>query len=166
MLRPGQAGIGPEAALQVVNSALIAKSGDESLATLDLVLLDCFSGAANFYKAGAAVSVVRRKGQASLVDAPSLPVGILNETSFARRDDVLGDGDLVVLMSDGAVAAGDDWILRAVEGYAGSLPQELAEELVSGAIARRSDGHDDDVTVLVLQLKAPERPFDCDCAAG
>ena len=41
------------------------------------------------------------------MDAPSLPVGILNETSFARRDDVLGDGDLIVLMSDGAVAAGD-----------------------------------------------------------
>ena len=98
------------------------------------------------------------------MDAPSLPVGILNETSFARRDDVLGDGDLIVLMSDGAVAAGDDWILKAVEEYAGGLPQELAEELVSGAIARRSDGHDDDVTVLVLQLKAPERPLDCECA--
>lgn len=159
-----QAGIGPEAALQIVNSALIAKSGDESLATLDVVLLDRFSGAANFYKAGAAVSVVRHKGRASLVDAPSLPVGILNETSFARRDDVLGDGDLIVLMSDGAVAAGDDWILKAVEEYGGGLPQELAEELVSGAIARRSDGHDDDVTVLVLQLKAPERPLDCECA--
>ena len=112
-----QAGIGPEAALQIVNSALIAKSGDESLATLDVVLLDRFSGAANFYKAGAAVSVVRHKGRASLVDAP-LPslVGILNETSFARRDDVLGDGDLIVLMSDGAVAAGDDWIFKGGGG--------------------------------------------------
>lgn len=157
-----QAGIGPEAALQIVNSALIAKSGDESLATLDVVLVDRFSGAANFYKAGAAVSVVRKKGRASLVDAPSLPVGILNEASFARRDDVLGDGDIVVLMSDGAVAAGEDWVLRAVEDFSGTLPQELAETLVTGAISRRSDGHDDDVTVMVLQLKAPERPLDCD----
>lgn len=159
-----QAGIGPEAALQIVNSALIAKSGDESLATLDLVLLDRFSGAADFYKAGAAASLVRKKGHASWIDAPSLPVGILNETSFSRRDEVLGDGDLIVLMSDGAIAAGEDWVLHTVEEFSGSLPQELAEELVSGAIARRDDGHDDDVTVMVLQLKAPERPVDCECA--
>ena len=128
------------------------------------MLLDRFSGAADFYKAGAAASIVRKKGRAAWVDAPSLPVGILNETSFSRRDEVLGDGDLIVLMSDGAVAAGDDWVLSAVQDFSGSLPQELAEELVSGAIARRSDGHDDDVTVMVLQLKAPERPVDCECA--
>ena len=49
-------------------------------------------------------------------------------------------------------------LLRAVEGFSGGLPQELAEALVSEAIARRKDGHDDDVTVMVLELKALERP--------
>ena len=54
--------------------------------------------------------------------------------------------------------------LAAAPGRSFYSYRELAEELVSGAIARRSDGHDDDVTVLVLQLKAPERPLDCECA--
>ena len=154
-----QAGVGPEAALQVVNSALIAKSGDESLATLDLVQLDLFSGEACFYKAGAALSIVRHNGRAAAVDAPSLPVGILNESSFARRTGSLGDGDLVVLMSDGALSSGEEWILQEVESFSGSNPQELAESLVCGAVSRRSDGHDDDVTVLELQIKAPRRSF-------
>ena len=63
-----------------------------------------------------------------------------------------------MLMSDGAAFAGEYWLLRAVEGFSGGLPQELAEALVSEAIARRKDGHDDDVTVMVLELKALERP--------
>ncbi len=158
MSRLLQAGIGPEAALQIVNSALIAKSGDESLATMDVAMVDLFSGAVNLYKAGAAASILRKKGRAVPVDAPSLPIGILNDSSFARKDDAMEDGDLLVLMSDGAAFAGEDWLLRAVEGFSGGLPQELAEALVSEAIARRKDGHDDDVTVMVLELKALERP--------
>ncbi len=71
-------------------------------------------------------------------------------------DAVLGDGDLVVLMSDGALAAGDDWLCEAVEQWQGLSPQDLAEELVAEAVARRSDGHDDDVTVLVLRMTMPQ----------
>ena len=121
-------------------------------------MVDLFSGAVNLYKAGAAASILRKKGRAVPVDAPSLPIGILNDSSFARKDDAMEDGDLLVLMSDGAAFAGEDWLLRAVEGFSGGLPQELAEALVSEAIARRKDGHDDDVTVMVLELKALERP--------
>ncbi len=151
-----RAGIGFDAALKIVNSALLVKSGDESLSTLDLVSLDLFSGSAEFLKAGAPVSVIRKSGHAILVDTPSLPVGILNDTSFAKFSETVAAGDLILLMSDGALSSGSDWICTETEKWDGRIPQELAESIVSQAIAKRRDGHDDDITVLAMLVSAQE----------
>lgn len=156
MKRLIQAGIGFDAALKVVNSALLAKSGDESLSTLDLAAIDLFSGSVELMKAGAPPTVLRKTGRAVKLDMPSLPIGILNDTNFAKASDTLAEDDLLILLSDGALAAGDDWICETVENWQGQLPQELAEELVKQAIARRSDGHDDDITALVMRLAPRE----------
>jgi stage II sporulation protein E len=152
MSRLIKAGIGFDAALKIVNSALLVKSGDESLATIDLAALDLFSGNSEFMKAGAPISILRKSGRAVRVDAPSLPVGILNDTNFTKSSDSLEDGDLLVLLSDGALASGDEWICDEVEKWKGQVPQELAEYIVAQAIVRRSDGHDDDITALVMKV--------------
>lgn len=147
-----KAGIGFDCALKIVNSALLVKSGDESLATLDLAVLDLFSGKAELFKAGAPISILCKSGKSLEVDAPALPVGILNESSFAHETAQLDDGDLLVLFSDGVIASGNEWLCNLIANWKGQQPQELAEEIVSQAIIRRSDGHDDDVTALVLKL--------------
>lgn len=147
-----KAGIGFDCALKIVNSALLVKSGDESLATIDLAVFDLFSGKVNFMKAGATISYVRKFGKAIKIDAPSLPVGILNEVEFSREDLELSQDDLIVLFSDGVTASGDDWIPAIIESWKGEAPQELAEKALSEAIARRNDGHDDDITVIVMKI--------------
>ncbi len=151
-----KAGIGFDAALRIVNSALLVKSSDESLATIDLVTLDLFSGYSEFMKAGAPISILRKHGRAFRVDAPSLPIGILNDIHFNKYNDYLEDGDLLVLLSDGALSSGDEWICDEMEKWDGQVPQELAETIVSEAIARRDDGHDDDITALVLKIMKRE----------
>lgn len=149
-----KAGIGFDCALKIVNSALLAKSGDESLATLDVVSVDLFSGEAEFLKSGAPVSFVCRSGKAERVEAESLPIGILNEAGFARKTMELEDGDFIVQVSDGVVASGDEWILRMIESWEEEDLQELASKLVEQAKIRRNDGHDDDITALVMQLSS------------
>ncbi len=156
MSRMIQAGIGFDAALKIVNSALIVKSGDESLATIDLAALDLFNGSAEFMKAGAPISILRKNGRAVKIDAPSLPIGILNDTRFTKSSDSLEEGDLLVLLSDGALSSGDEWVCDMVEKWTGQIPQELAEDIVTQAIARRSDGHDDDITALVMRVAKRE----------
>jgi stage II sporulation protein E len=156
MSRLIQAGIGFDAALKIVNSALMVKSSDESSATIDLVSLDLFNGSTEFMKAGAPISILRKSGRAVRVDAPSLPIGILNDTRFTKSSDALEDGDLLVLLSDGALSSGDEWICDEVEKWDGQVPQELAETIVSQAISRRNDGHDDDITALVMKVTQRE----------
>ncbi len=154
-----KAGIGFDCALKIVNSALMAKSDEESLATVDMAVIDLFSGKTEFFKAGAPTAFARRDGKVVRIDMPSLPVGILNDAGFAKEALALGEEDLVVLVSDGAVACGDKWLCEKIEGWSGSVPQELAEEIVAQAIARRDDGHDDDVTALVVRLTIPEMEY-------
>ena len=151
-----KAGIGFDAALKIVNSALLVKSGDESLATIDLAALDLYSGNVEFMKAGAPISLLRKSGRTVVIDAPSLPIGILNDINFTKSSDSLSDGDLLILVSDGALAAGDDWLSDTIETWSGQVPQELAEEIVTQAIARRGDGHDDDITVVAMKIKENE----------
>jgi stage II sporulation protein E len=152
MERLVKAGIGFDTGLRIVNSALVAKSGDESLSTMDVSVIDLYTGEVTLLKAGAPGAILRKKGHAVVRDTPGLPIGILNEASFNRSADSLSDGDLLVMLSDGALSSGSDWICEEVEKWDGTLPQELAETIVSKAIARRSDGHDDDITALVLML--------------
>lgn len=152
MSRLIKAGIGFDAALKIVNSALLAKSGDESLSTMDIAALDLFSGNIEFMKAGSPISIVRRSGYTVVVDAPGLPIGILNEINFSKSSETVSEGDLLVMLSDGALTAGNAWICDLIEKWTGQVPQELAEEIVKQAIARRTDGHDDDITALVLKV--------------
>lgn len=65
-----RAGIRYSSALKMVNSSLILKSKDESLATLDILNIDLYTGRATFYKAGAAKSILLRQGKYTEVKKP------------------------------------------------------------------------------------------------
>ena len=57
------------------------------------------------------------------------------------------------MVSDGAVANGDEWLEQALGQWKGEDEQELADYIVKQASLRRTDGHDDDVTAIAIRLK-------------
>lgn len=148
-----QVGISHEAALRMVNSALLIKSGEESLATIDVCSLDLFTGAAEFYKAGAAPTYMIRGGKVYMVESTSLPAGILRGVSFEKNSATLKEGDSVVLVSDGVTATGSDWVVSELEAIRGESVQRICEKLAATAKARRADGREDDITVMAAALR-------------
>lgn len=148
-----EAGVSLDASLKLVNSALLVKSGDESLATIDITGVDLYTGKAEFYKAGAAPTFLRKSGKGGYVESSSLPVGILGGVNFEKNAVTLRDGDVIVMVSDGAVAGGYEWLVSDLEHYGGDDPKELSEQLADEARRRRTDGHEDDITVIVLMLE-------------
>ena len=92
------------AALKIVNSALLVKSGEESLSTVDIAAVNLYTGQAHFYKAGAAPTFIRRGSRTGMVESTSLPAGILTAVEFEKSSVQLRDGDLIVMVSDGATA--------------------------------------------------------------
>ena len=148
-----EAGVSLDAALKLVNSALLIKSGDESLATIDITGIDLYSGKVEFYKAGAAPTFLRKSGKGGYVESRSLPVGILGGITFEKNSVTLRERDWIVMASDGAVCSGYDWIISDLEHYAGDDPKELSERLAAEAKRRRNDGHEDDITVISILLE-------------
>ncbi len=150
-----KAGVGFDSMLETVNSALIAKSGDESLATMDLVCVDLFTGKTEFRKAGAACTILRRGRRTEVIEASSVPVGIMPGVEFAASQRELSPGDLLVMVSDGVVAAGSEWLVdMAADWDEDENPNLLAQRVTEEAKKRRSDGHEDDMTALVLVVQA------------
>ncbi len=147
-----KAGFGFDCSLRIVNSALLYKSSEESLSTVDLACIDLYTGETELYKAGAAPTLVRRSGKVGRAESHSLPVGILRDVGFDRSTITLKHGDAVVLLSDGACTAGTDWISDEIEENIDLTAQQLAEKIAEGARRRADQIHPDDITVLVTLL--------------
>ena len=125
---------------------------EESLATVDGVRIDLYTGRMELYKAGAAPTVAVREGRAVEIDSTSLPAGILSGVSFERSDLTLGLGDMVILLSDGATTQGSGWIAKmAVEEKPRDL-NDFCRKIAATARLRRDDGREDDITVLCCRL--------------
>ncbi|MEG2295584.1 MAG: SpoIIE family protein phosphatase, partial [Oscillospiraceae bacterium] len=147
-----EAGISHNATLKMVNSALLVKSGEESLATIDVSSIDLYNGHATFYKAGAAPTFVRKSGKAGYVQSTSLPVGILRGVDFEKSAITLHDQDIIVMVSDGVVNNGTDWIKSELESFEGTA-QDLSERILKIAKERIAQDRSDDMTVICAYLK-------------
>ena len=147
-----KAGLSEDCALKVVNSALMVKSEDESLSTVDLMKIDLFSGKTVFNKAGAPYSYIKKNGHLLKKTATSLPVGILGNVSFSKEKIRLSGGDVAVMLSDGAFTEDEKWLEKLIRDFSDERCSDLAKEVVNEAIKRRNDGHDDDITAVVIRL--------------
>lgn len=139
-------------AIKLVNSALLLKSEDESLATVDAFSINLYTGAACFYKAGAETSFVIKNGHSSKVESVSFPVGILGGAEYEQNSIYLGEGDMVALVTDGVTASGSEWIPSEFKSLSEKGAKEIAEGIAETAFKRRSDGHSDDITVAVIKI--------------
>ncbi len=141
-------------ALKIVNSVLEMKSTNESLATIDAAKFNLFSGKVEFYKAGAAVSFVRKNGKCFVVEASSLPAGILADVSFAKETYMLSKGDVVVMVSDGVTNGKTDWIISEIEQFNKSNPDILAQKIAGTVCTKTQVERRDDITVVVSIMTA------------
>lgn len=140
-------------ALRLVNSAMLVKSRDESLATLDILKINLYNGQSVIYKAGAAVSLLLRKGKVSEIKKSAMPIGILRQAEFATIRGGLKEDDVIIMMSDGAADSSIDEIKLYIQenGFSYDLPEKLC------AIAKgRNISRHDDITVAVVKIKVNE----------
>lgn len=152
MSRLIKAGFGFNCSLKILNSSMLFKSTDESLATVDIASIDLYTGMTELYKAGAAPTIVRRSGKTGKAESTSLPAGILREIGFDKAAVKCKIGDIIVLMSDGATSEGTDWIRAEIESWQDGSAQDLAEHLCACAKRRRTEKRQDDITVLCAIL--------------
>lgn len=152
------AGFDAETAVGLVNSVLVLKSAEETFATLDLLLICARNLDAEFIKAGAAASFVKRGKSVRTFAAGSLPAGILSSPDTVRLQTKLCPGDLIIMVSDGIVdptlsAESVDWVEEAIRLYDGDDPHTLCQHLLQKAREKSGNTVRDDMTVLCAAVR-------------
>lgn len=141
-------GLSMKTALEIVNTALMVKSSDESFATLDICKIDLNSGEGAVYKAGAATTYIRLKDKLVRASLSSSPVGTGGKVSVPAQKFTIGGGDVIVMLTDG-VAVDEEWLSRELSGRI--EPNELSEHIARAA--RMDKTKDDDISVITLALE-------------
>ena len=147
-----RSGFSHPAAFRLVNSALMLKSSEESLATLDVLSIDLYTGNARLCKAGAAATLVKKRENVTAVNRASMPLGILEEADFVSTEFKLRRGDTAVMASDGAFEYSLNTAKMILSGSNDTSVDGLAEKIAEASKRERGKKPLDDVTVIVLKL--------------
>ena len=93
-----------ETSLKMLNGFLRNKgtsSARECSATVDLMELDRLTGSVAFYKSGAAPTYILREGSLFKLRSKTVPLGIIKELDAKKISFDTGDGDVIIMVSDG-----------------------------------------------------------------
>ena len=132
---------------------LLAGQG-ERFTTVDLFLLDLWTGKASLDKLGAACSYLMQAEGLSLLGGDALPLGILENVESGEKLMQLHQGDTLILLSDGVEDAYEN--RQAMEEtIRDALTLETAQDAANAILTGAQSGDTapaDDQTVLVLRL--------------
>ena len=151
-------GSSKEMTLRSINSILRAKSEEEIFTTLDIGLVDLYTGKLELVKSGAAPTFIKRKDHCIIINSESLPIGIFNDVEFKVYEQNLQDGDLVIMMSDGVLDANKKtsnpqrWMQELIASIDSLNPQILSDEIFNSARLANRNTIDDDMTLLVTKV--------------
>lgn len=150
-----QAGFNSSVAVKLINSIMVMKSENEAFVTIDMCIIDLYTGEAEFIKTGAEPSFIMQKNGIETVRAASLPVGVLAgiEAEIVSRS--VSDGDTIVMVTDGVEtrSGGSKWIRSFIEQKKSCSSQALASSILDRAIEENGGSVNDDMTVISVRLK-------------
>lgn len=144
-----KAGITLPSALEMVNTALMVKSSDESFSTLDIFRLDLNTGECVVYKAGAATTYIKSADKLIRAGLSSPPAGLGGRLTVPAQKFTVRPGDTVVMMTDG-VNPDEQWLSREL-----SKPSDPAglSECIAKAARSSENPRDDDISVIAIQVE-------------
>lgn len=156
-----ECGFEKDMAVKTVNSILVLRSPNESFATMDMAVVDLYSGRADIIKICAAPSFLIRQGNVSVIKSNSLPVGIIEDIEVTSQSRSLEIGDLLIMVTDGVLEShqasidNEEWFIQVLQDLKELPPQEIAEVLLQIIETSHGDrGIQDDMTILVAKLES------------
>lgn len=148
-----ETGFSARAALKLVNTVLLLTGSSERPATLDLCLIDLYTGVLEAMKLGAVATFVMGRECVDILESENVPAGIVNPVEPVLLSRKLWDGDMVVMVSDGILdampGADKEGAFRDfLSGLPQAGPQETAEMILTFALSFEGQPMDD-MTVMV-----------------
>ena len=151
-----EAGYTRSQAMTAVNGAMLSAAGGEKFATVDLCLVDLWTGEAVMNKLGACCSFLLQGQKAKTIEGAALPLGIIEHVMPMEHTFKLSEGDVVLLLSDGITDAfpEEQDIMNLLARCRELLPQRIADTVLREALMRQDGLPNDDMTVLCARVTA------------
>lgn len=153
-----ECGYDEEIAIKAINSIMNMKfSEDEKFTTLDMSMVDLYSGELSVIKAGAVATFIKRYEDVQVISDNSLPFGAVEEIEYKKNKKKLKHGDIVITISDGILDVdknniGDYSWLRTYLEKATTNPEQLSRDILDKAKKLSNGKVMDDMTVVVSKL--------------
>lgn len=153
-----QSGFDKDTTVKLINSVLVLKSNEDSFSTIDMSVIDLYSGEVEFVKIGAVPTYIKSDERVECVKSASLPVGILSNVELELAHKKVQDGDFIIMMSDGvldsfyAQGGGEEFLRAYIAGIKSLNPQEIADSILDRAYQNYEGKPADDMMVLVAKI--------------
>ena len=152
-----RSGFSKESAVRLINSISSMNWRKECTTSVDMGVVDMYSGVCNFLKMGGASTFIKRNNWVDIMKSTSLPVGIMDKVDIDSATKKLYAGDKIVLVSDGVIEGIESEdaeleISKILLENSDDTPRELADKILGRAMEDSYYVPDDDMTVLVATI--------------
>lgn len=151
-------GFDKDTSLELINSTISAGTEEDTFATLDIAILDLYSGNIEFIKNAACPTYIKEKKEVQILKALSLPAGILENINLVVYDKDIQDGDILVMCSDGIMESNTEyqnkelWVRDILEELETDNVQKIADIITKEAIDNDYGVVKDDMTIIVAKF--------------
>ena len=152
-----EAGVGERTAIRLINSIFLLKSEEQQFSTLDMAILNLYTGVCDFIKMGAATAFIKRDKWVEMISSTTLPIGMFNQVDYDNVSKKLYDGDYIIILSDGILDTApcvekEVYFQELLLGMDMKNPDELANAILEHAMGINHGEIVDDMTVLVTGM--------------
>lgn len=148
------AGFPQETAVRMINSCMLLQNRQQMFSTIDLCMIDLYSGSCDLVKYGAASTFIVHENEIEVIDSSEFPMGVMQQSDYESMHRRLQPGSSVIMMTDGVLEAlpEEDREQKMVEliGWAATRnAKEYARRLMEKVYLMQKLQARDDMTILV-----------------
>ena len=152
-------GFDKNTSIDLINSTIALNTKEDMYATLDIAILDLYSGNIELVKNGACPTYVKTNEDVSLIKSLSMPAGIMDNIDLVVYDRDLQDGDIILMCTDGIIDSNTEyqnkelWVKEILKEIATDNVQKIADIILKESIDNGYGQVKDDMTVIVGKVK-------------
>lgn len=150
-------GFDKKTSLELINSSLINQN-NEIFATLDIAIIDLYTGNVEFIKSGACPTYIKSNNKVQVIKANSLPAGIVNDANLQSFDRDICEGEILVMCTDGVLDSNVEyknkelWVKYLLEDLDTNNTKKIADLVLSEAVDNCYGVAKDDMSVVACKF--------------
>lgn len=152
-----ESGFKAETAIKLINSSLVLKSDKQTFSTIDMGIINLFTGMCEFIKIGAAAAFIKRGNWVETITSTTLPIGMFGNVDYDTVTKKLYEGDIIILVTDGVLDSfkeenKEEAMEKLIIEINSKNPQDIANKILDKTLSQSDFMPIDDMTVITAGI--------------